>query len=177
MSYAPLDLWTKKHKRHRGVFNTELARQNLVHCASTWPWSWASHGYGTMCVLFLSVTFDSTRASGIARLLPLQTCVSEVGSLHRHDQCRITLRLNEGCRIGPQTGSKTIEIHKPLGINVIYPHVEVCRSFRFCFHIASCLRSYSTPFKWDHLKIAHLSLSLPYSATAFVRFQWHQGSL
>ena len=44
----------------------------------------------------LSVNFagiESTRASGIARLLPLQTYVSEVGSLHR--QCKIMLQAKD----------------------------------------------------------------------------------
>ena len=52
----------------------------------------------------------------------------------------------EGCRIGPQTRSKRIKIPETSGINVLYPHVGVCRSFRNLFHGASCLRSYSTSF-------------------------------
>ena len=52
----------------------------------------------------------------------------------------------EGRRIGPQTGSKTIQFPETSGINVLYPHVEVFRSSRNLFHGASCLRSYSAPF-------------------------------
>ena len=60
----------------------------------------------------------------------------------------LTLSIDEGCRIGPQPRRKTIAIPATSGINVLYPHVGVCRSFRNCIHGASCLRSYSTPFRW-----------------------------
>ena len=51
---------------------------------------------------------------------------------------------SEGCRIGPQTRSKKIKIPETSGIDVSYPHVGVCRSFRNVFHGASCLRTETT---------------------------------
>ena len=36
----------------------------------------------------------------------------------------------EGCRTAPQTRSKKIKIPETAGINILYPHVGVCRSFR-----------------------------------------------
>ena len=74
----------------------------------------------------------------------VQNPVGNVGQkpqTDKKDWCKI-----EGCRIGPQTRSKKIEIPETSGINVLYPHVGVCRSFRICFYGASCLRSYSTSF-------------------------------
>ena len=51
-------------------------------------------------------------------------------------------------------GAKQIKIPETSGIDVLYPHVGVCacRSVRKFFLGASCLRSYSTPFKCDDCK-------------------------
>ena len=49
-----------------------------------------------------------------------------------------------GCRTGPQARSKTLKVPETSGIDILYPHVGVCRSFRIFFHGASCLRPYST---------------------------------
>ena len=69
----------------------------------------------------------------------------------RHRQQKQTA--HEGYRIGPQTRSKKVKIPETSVINVLYPHVGVCRSFRSLFNGASCLRSYSTSFTYNRSRM------------------------
>ena len=88
------------------------------------------------------------------------TCTCGVGTCF--SSCD-PVQAHEGCRIGPQTRSKKIKIPETSGINVLYPHVGVCRSFRIVFHSASCLWSYSTAFTCVQAQVSMLE---------FAEFKW-----
>ena len=152
-SWDPMYLYDARRSTTRSVWDRlglscidNETCHNTASASTFWASSWP-------CVSFVDAsespgTPEQQHVCGVSCNSSRSRPTGKSGSI---SQSRRPIRvINEGRRIGPQTGSKKIKIPETSGINVLYPHVGVCRSFRNFFHGASCLRSYSTSFTCAH---------------------------